>query len=278
MSVDNVDISQDTSISQSTQSDQVFWPMLPGESLNDLAKRFYPDSPILRQRFIHQSLHLSREYGLQISVNEPLKSPQILVIPNEKLVREVTHRIKRVTDIQPEENLKLSYQLKQPPVKLVAVKSFVVKPPVATPKPSAEHQKLALPHIQLPEITLPTSKEMAQSFNQMRAKGIVTMKNINRQALQLVDEYKTKRFNQVMNDYRLRNIVLISALIVLSVVIWLLQKAHMRKKVKLLGMIEDTIQEDVQFEIHIPEKPVDALPASTEVYESTTVYEQKGYH
>ncbi len=273
VSVDSLDIAEGASLSQGTQSNKVFWPMLPGESLSELARHFYPESPILRQRFISQSLNLSREYGLQISVNDPLKSPQVLVIPNEKLVREVKHRIKRVTDIQPKDNLKLSYQLKQPPVKLM-----IVNPPIARPKPTAEQQKLALPKIKLPEFTLPTSKAMMQPFNQVWAKSIVTMKNINQQALQLVDEYKTKRFNQVINDYRQRNLVLISALIALTVVIWLLQKVHMRKKVKMRGMIEDTIQENIQLEIYVAEKPVNEVPTLTEVHESMTVYEQKGYH
>ncbi len=119
---------------------------------------------------------------------------------------------------------------------------------------------------------------MMQPFNQVWAKSIVTMKNINQQALQLVDEYKTKRFNQVINDYRQRNLVLISALIALTVVIWLLQKVHMRKKVKMRGMIEDTIQENIQLEIYVAEKPVNEVPTLTEVHESMTVYEQKGYH
>jgi hypothetical protein len=130
---------------------KIYWPMMQGETLEELADKLYPDSPILKKRFINKTLSMSRDIAPTLQVNKPFQSAQMLIIPNEKAVRELTHKIRRLQDIAPQEEdkLKFSYNLskapKQAPI-LPKASQATLKPNVPNlpqSKPSMPTQKIS---------------------------------------------------------------------------------------------------------------------------------------
>lgn len=345
----------DTSlVDQQKYADKVYWPMMPGDSLSQLAESLYPESPILKERFIKKTLSLSRALDINVQPNEVFKSSGLLIIPNEKAVKELTHRIRKSEEIkQQEEKLRLSYQLKTRPIEaapsltppkvatpsvasqptetaetavaqtlpqdnvqtpsLQSQAAVVEAPPPAveatkpaaqvaapaslpTPKtkvlaPTSTAEKTSAPSINLPDITLPEIQlpninwqsywqAAAQQLSAWYQSGVVLVKRANNAALDLKEEYLHKNFSQVMHDYRLRNIALVSVLGVVFLVLWLLHKRRARKQRNLLSMIEDTINPEAEFVVEIPQQKLEEVHPSINTAEPalTQVYDQRNYH
>lgn len=95
----------------------MLWPLLPGESVNSLAAILYPQSPVLQQRFVQQSITLSRSRGIQLRPDERSKTAQLIAVPNAQTLHTLTHRIKKADEIDTEAfvtpGLVMSVQLTQ---------------------------------------------------------------------------------------------------------------------------------------------------------------------
>jgi hypothetical protein len=95
----------------------MLWPLLPGESVNSLAAKLYPQSPVLQQRFVQQSITLSRSRGILLRPDEPSKTAQLIAVPNAQTLHTLTHRIKKADEIDTEAfvtpGLVMSVQLTQ---------------------------------------------------------------------------------------------------------------------------------------------------------------------
>lgn len=91
------------------------WPMLPGESLNQLAALFYAGNKPMQRRFVAKTLELSREINPALDPASVFAQPGTLIIPELKtLSRQAppfkAHRSKSGKATTPV--LHLSYQLK----------------------------------------------------------------------------------------------------------------------------------------------------------------------
>ncbi|MGV3581583.1 MAG: hypothetical protein ACO1N8_04685 [Methylophilus sp.] len=226
-----------TTVDQLQEGDQLFWPMLPGDTIEQLATKFYPNSPILKQRFMLKTLSLSRALNLSIQINEPFKSPHFVIIPNDKAVRELTHRIKKAEEIkQNQDALKLSYMLIHTP------------PSVTDITPVSKQSQIALPKVQIPEVEIPNIQSATVDLSQVKTKvsaywGSITQKSLlmtkhlNQESLGLINSYRSKNFNQILNDYRLRNIALITIILMGAIVLWLLNKKYQRQQAAMLSLI-----------------------------------------
>lgn len=95
----------------------MLWPLLPGESVNSLAAKLYPQSPVLQQRFVQQSITLSRSRGILLRPDERSKTAQLIAVPNAQTLHTVTHRIKKADEVDTEAfvtpGLVMSVQLTQ---------------------------------------------------------------------------------------------------------------------------------------------------------------------
>jgi hypothetical protein len=60
------------------------WPMLPGESLNQLAALFYPNNKSMQQVFIKQTLALSQELHPELTANKAVNQLTSIIIPDLK--------------------------------------------------------------------------------------------------------------------------------------------------------------------------------------------------
>lgn len=382
-------------------ADKVYWPMMPGESLEQLANALYPDSPILKERFIKKTLSFSRVLGDDVQPNQVFTSSRLLVIPNEKAVKELTHRIRKSEEVQQEEEaLRMSYRLKNSPAVATtlpatsptsvastistapsaqahpAVTSAAVVTPahantsldnsaapatVATPKPMASARrpvasssasppsagfwdtltmptmhmpdlqwpKLEWPAINLPDVSFPNMEWPAIDMPSMHVPD-VALPNIawqpywqattqqlsawyqhsvmaiqgaarvtQQRASSLLEDYQGKNVTQVLHDYRLRNIALVSVLVMVFLVLWGLHIQRKRQQKNMLSLIESTIADrDAEFEIVIPalatleESSSDITSSAlqealvepphhtlvTDAPALTQVYEQKNYH
>lgn len=58
------------------------WRVLPGESLNSLAKLFYPKSSAMQQRFVSQTLALNREQLPELKAGTAFEQETRITIPN----------------------------------------------------------------------------------------------------------------------------------------------------------------------------------------------------
>ena len=96
----------------------MLWPLLPGESLNSLAIKLYPQSPVLQQRFVQQAISLSRSRGILLTADQRAASAQLIAVPNAQTLHTVTHRIKKADEVDadtfaPPAGLVMSVQLTQ---------------------------------------------------------------------------------------------------------------------------------------------------------------------
>jgi len=104
-------------IANPKQEQSMLWPLLPGESVNSLAAKLYPQSPVLQQRFVQQSLTLSRSRGILLKADQAAKSAQLIAVPNAQTLHTITHRIKKADEVDPQTfvtpGLVMSVQLTQ---------------------------------------------------------------------------------------------------------------------------------------------------------------------
>ena len=89
------------------------WPLLPGESINDIARLFYPKNKFMQRQFVFKTLRLSANIRPHLNADVRFKTPIILVIPTLKSLSNVTHAIKAGRNKSSKQKLHLSYNLQQ---------------------------------------------------------------------------------------------------------------------------------------------------------------------
>jgi hypothetical protein len=235
---------------------KIFWPMMPGDTLQQLAIKFYPNSPILQQRFILKTISLTKLLGLDIQAQSLFKAPQFIIIPNESAVREVTHRIKSAEEERSKpDTLKLSYGLdfsmpnyetvEQVDSKLhLALASFKM-PSLSLPE--VKLPKMELPKIELkvPSLNLTTLKnKVSNQWSSISQRSLLLTENLSQQTLSLINDYKHKNLIQILNNYRLRNASLIGILILVFAFLWVAHKRRQRSQALMLSSIGGTISNE----------------------------------
>lgn len=60
------------------------WPMLPGESLTELAIKFYPDSQFMQRQFIFKTQYLSKESLPDLQPGDHFAAPTVVIVPTFK--------------------------------------------------------------------------------------------------------------------------------------------------------------------------------------------------
>jgi hypothetical protein len=93
---------------EAADANSMAWPMLPGESVNDLARLFYPKNNAMQQQFVAKTLRLNA--GAQLKASQRFDAPALLQVPTLKsLSKSVAKASKKPSN----KTLKMSYGLKR---------------------------------------------------------------------------------------------------------------------------------------------------------------------
>ena len=102
----------DSDLQSEQASNSMTWPMLPGESLNEVAHLFYPKNVVMQQLFISKTLHLNKGTQPNLSAAQRFGKPTLLLVPTLKSLSKNTqvtqsaadkpakHRLQIATDIE----------------------------------------------------------------------------------------------------------------------------------------------------------------------------------
>jgi len=111
-------ISHSAPLVESGSAESITWPVLPGESLDRLASRFYPNNTPMQRQFIIDTLELSREQNPGLSPVRVFKQVAVVTIPELKSLSLDVKSLPSATDVSdtnPSKSkasrLRLSYQL-----------------------------------------------------------------------------------------------------------------------------------------------------------------------
>jgi hypothetical protein len=243
---------------------QILWPMMPKETLAKLAYGFYPDSPILAQRFIQKSVRLSRVLGVNVDPNAPFQHAQIIAIPNEKEVRALTHRIKKTEELTPsQEQLKLSYQLKQiipPPSKPQHNSHHTTVATVSTGSGGQDLLDVQLPNLRVPSVQSPNlemlTHNLQHAWHSLFAKAAHGVQSAKVAFSDWDAGFISIKSNAQTNTFKI--ILGIGLMLMLGLLGWGLQKRHFQRKEALLNtietsLIEPTISDMTADDVALPE-------------------------
>jgi tetratricopeptide (TPR) repeat protein len=92
--------------------DSMTWPMLPGESLNELAAKFYPRNKHMQHQFIFKTQHLTNESLPNLNPNDHFTKPTAIVIPTLQSLSSAIKPIRSVQKKASKRLLRLSYNIK----------------------------------------------------------------------------------------------------------------------------------------------------------------------
>ena len=100
---------------QTEQKNSMTWPMLPGESLADVARLFYPNNKSMQQIFVTQTLKLSAEAAPNLKPTTRFEQPTLLLIPTLKSLslKSLSKTLPSKQKNQNKQALKMSYSLKE---------------------------------------------------------------------------------------------------------------------------------------------------------------------
>jgi hypothetical protein len=73
----------DSDLQSAQESNNMTWPMLPGENLNDVARMFYPKNVVMQRLFVSKTLRLNSGKA-NLTASNRFKEPTLLVIPTLK--------------------------------------------------------------------------------------------------------------------------------------------------------------------------------------------------
>ena len=97
------------------------WPAIPGESLNDIARLFYPKSNIMRRQFVAETLRLNTEIEPQLKAAKVFDEPTLLQVPTLKSLSQKVRAIKASKRAKANrQKLNLSYRINETASKLPA--------------------------------------------------------------------------------------------------------------------------------------------------------------
>ena len=102
----------DSELQLAQANNSMTWPMLPGESLNDVAHMFYPKNMVMQRLFISKTMHLNKGTQPNLSAAQRFEKPTLLLVPTLKSLskntqvsqsasdKSVKHQLQITTDIE----------------------------------------------------------------------------------------------------------------------------------------------------------------------------------
>ena len=108
----NDSLALDSELQSAQVSNSMTWPMLPGESLNDVARMFFPKNVVMQRLFISKTLRLNVGKQANLSASNRFREPTLLLVPTLKSLsknsqaaqsaaeKPAKHRLQITTDIE----------------------------------------------------------------------------------------------------------------------------------------------------------------------------------
>jgi hypothetical protein len=170
----NDSLALDSDLQSAQDGNDMTWPMLPGENLNDVARMFYPKNVVMQRLFVSKTLRLNTGKKINLSATNRFKEPTLLVIPtlkalskNSQLTHVVAqkprmHRLQITTDFES--------ILDSVPSKLKEEYEFWVnKNELLKQQLGILKEKIVLLEIKLNKLTLVWEKTLSQSAGDLAA-------------------------------------------------------------------------------------------------------------
>jgi hypothetical protein len=88
------------------------WPLLPNESVRQLAAKFYPQNPEMQRKFIAKTLELNKDNTRISAAGTKLSSIVAIKVPNLESLSATAGPIRRTPQNDNDQALKLSYNIK----------------------------------------------------------------------------------------------------------------------------------------------------------------------
>ena len=149
--------------SQGIDANSMTWPLLPGESLNDVARLFYPKNKAMQRKFMFKTLRLSAAVRPNLKPSERFETPVSLIIPTLKSLSVTTHPIKSERKKSSSQKLKMSYGIEQIPAKLMQDYELLLsKNAFLKEELTRLNEKLILLQANLNELKLALEKTLSQ--------------------------------------------------------------------------------------------------------------------
>jgi hypothetical protein len=89
----------------------ITWPMLPSESIEKLATKFYPKNKVMQRHFTDKVISLNAEAMPKLSTKEDFSVPTALLIPTLKSLSYSAQTIKSTHSKSNKQNLHMSYNM-----------------------------------------------------------------------------------------------------------------------------------------------------------------------
>jgi len=102
------------------------WPMLPGENLNEVARLFYPKNQYMQRQFVFKTMHLSKEVQPNLTPQIRFKEPTLLLIPTLKSLSSKARAIRQGPKKPKNQTLNMSYQIEKVPEALIKEYEYLV--------------------------------------------------------------------------------------------------------------------------------------------------------
>jgi hypothetical protein len=109
----NDSLALDSDLQSAQEGNNMTWPMLPGESLNDVARMFYPKNVVMQRLFVSKTLHLNTNSHLKLTAANRFKEPTLLVIPTLKALSKSTHAMQAAHEKPSKHKLQISYSIEE---------------------------------------------------------------------------------------------------------------------------------------------------------------------
>jgi hypothetical protein len=215
------------------------WPMLPGESVNDIARLFYPKNKTKQQQFVFKTLRLSANIRPDLRATERFESPTLLMIPTPKSLSNDTHAIQHGRNKVRTQKLIMSYSLEQVPAKLMKDYELLLSRNAFLKEELAKlNEKLVFLQTKLDELKLILDKTLTPPNNGSSAKKI--FKNLNQPAnvseLAKVPEHPDKdSLLNIINNNLFTTIFILCLLTVLCVYLFKKYQRHMLSKMSFVA-------------------------------------------
>lgn len=165
--------------SSDLDANSMTWPMLPGESLNGIARLFYPKNQFIRRQFVYKTLRLSADIRPNLNPSERFETPTLLVIPTIKSLSNATRLIMKGRVRASKQKLHLSYGIKpaveKEPVKLMQEYEFLLNKNAFLKEELAKlNEKLVFLQTKLNEIKLIMDKTLSLPMSNLPENSLST--------------------------------------------------------------------------------------------------------
>ena len=101
----------DSALQLAPVSNSMTWPMLPGESLNDVARLFYPKNVVMQRQFVSKALRLNINTLSNLKATARFDAPTLLLIPTIKSLSQSTYALQSQQAKPSKHKLQISYSI-----------------------------------------------------------------------------------------------------------------------------------------------------------------------